>query len=99
MNSPTGVPAPPKPKGMTLPEPVFPQHPELVSDPGPETIPDHRDWTSAQIWRKVRGWLIPYIRSRVMPGGFHPITAYLFSTTSATLIVGIAGLITTRLKE
>ncbi|HMC72801.1 MAG TPA: radical SAM protein [Terriglobales bacterium] len=78
MNSPTGAPAPPKPKGMTLPEPVFPQHPELLKDPGPDIIPDHRDWTRAQIWRKVRGWLIPYVRSRVMPGDFHPITAYLF---------------------
>jgi len=28
--------------------------------------------------RKVRGWLIPYLPSRVMPGDFHPITAYLF---------------------
>ncbi len=28
--------------------------------------------------RKVRGWLVPYVRSRVMPGDFHPITAYLF---------------------
>ncbi len=28
--------------------------------------------------RKVRGWLVPYMRSRVMPGDFHPITAYLF---------------------
>src|SRR5260370_37193133 len=28
--------------------------------------------------RKVRGWLGPCIRSRVMPGDFHPITAYLF---------------------
>jgi MoaA/NifB/PqqE/SkfB family radical SAM enzyme len=28
--------------------------------------------------RKVRGWLVPYIRSRVMPGNFHPITSYLF---------------------
>jgi len=78
MNSPSGLPVVPTPKGMTLPEPIFPQHSELVKDPGPETIPDHRDWTRSQIWRKVRGWLIPYMRSRVMPGDFHPITAYLF---------------------
>jgi len=25
-----------------------------------------------------RGWLFPYVRSRVLPGEFHPITAYLF---------------------
>ena len=24
------------------------------------------------------GWLVPYVRSRVTPGEFHPITAYLF---------------------
>jgi len=28
--------------------------------------------------RKARGWLFPYLRSRVMPGDFHPIIAYLF---------------------
>jgi hypothetical protein len=27
----------------------------------------------------MRGWLFPYIRSRVLPGDFHPITAYLFT--------------------
>ena len=26
----------------------------------------------------MRGWLFPYIRSRVLPGDFHPITSYLF---------------------
>jgi len=71
-------PAPPEPKGATLPEPVFPQHPELLLDPGPETPLDKRQWSRELIMRKVRGWLVPYIRSRVMPGDFHPITAYLF---------------------
>ncbi len=71
-------PAPPEPKGATLPEPVFPQYPELLSDPGPDTPPEKRRWNREQIMRKVRGWLIPYMRSRVMPGDFHPITAYLF---------------------
>ncbi|MGD0870014.1 MAG: radical SAM protein [Bryobacteraceae bacterium] len=71
-------PAPPAPQGATLPEPVFPQYPELLSDPGPETPPEKRQWSREQIKRKVRGWLVPYIRSRVMPGDFHPITAYLF---------------------
>jgi MoaA/NifB/PqqE/SkfB family radical SAM enzyme len=28
--------------------------------------------------RSVRGWLGPYVRSRVFSGDFHPITAYLF---------------------
>ena len=26
----------------------------------------------------MRGWLIPYVRSRVLPGDFHPITSYFF---------------------
>ena len=26
----------------------------------------------------MRGWLFPYVRSRVLPGEFHPIIAYLF---------------------
>ncbi len=68
----------PEPKGMTLPEPVFPQHPELLNDPGPETPPERRDWTKEQILRKMRGWLVPYLRSRLLPGDFHPITSYLF---------------------
>ena len=63
---------------MTLPEPVFPEHPERLADPGLETPPEQREWSRQQILRKVRGWLVPYIRSRVMPGEFHPITAYLF---------------------
>jgi MoaA/NifB/PqqE/SkfB family radical SAM enzyme len=71
-------PAPPASKGVTLPQPVFPQYPELLSDPGPETPPEKRCWSREQILRKVRGWLLPYLRSRVMPGDFHPITAYLF---------------------
>ena len=76
--NPSGGPSPPALKGATLPEPVFPQHPELLKDPGPELAPEKREWTRELVWRKVRGWLVPYIRSRVMPGEFHPIIAYLF---------------------
>jgi MoaA/NifB/PqqE/SkfB family radical SAM enzyme len=72
------APVPPVSKGLTLPEPVFPQFPEKLADPGPETPPQRRDWSRDQILRKARGWLVPYLRSRVMPGQFHPITAYLF---------------------
>lgn len=71
-------PVPPVSKGATLPEPVFPQYPRLLSDPGPDTPPVRREWSREHIIRKVRGWLVPYLRSRVMPGDFHPITAYLF---------------------
>lgn len=72
-------PQPPAAKGLTLPEPVFPQHPELLADPGLDAPPERREWSREQILRKVRGWLVPYLRSRVMPGDFHPITAYLFT--------------------
>ena len=68
----------PPPKGWTLPEAVYPLHPERVNDSGPELIPEKRNWTIPQVYGKMRGWLFPYIRSRVMPGDFHPITAYLF---------------------
>jgi len=68
----------PEPKGMTLPNPVFPQYPEKLSDPGPEVAPPKRNWSLPLVYRAMRGWLFPYIRSRVLPGDFHPITAYLF---------------------
>jgi MoaA/NifB/PqqE/SkfB family radical SAM enzyme len=75
--------AQPQPKpalvlGKRLPDPVFPRFPEKLLDPGPATIPQTRDWTLPEVYRKMRGWLFPYIRSRIMPDGFHPITSYLF---------------------
>jgi MoaA/NifB/PqqE/SkfB family radical SAM enzyme len=71
-------PEPPPAKGLALPEPLFPLRPELLADPGLETPPEKRSWDRGLIYRKVRGWLVPYLRSRVMAGEFHPITAYLF---------------------
>jgi MoaA/NifB/PqqE/SkfB family radical SAM enzyme len=65
-------------KGLTLPEPVFPQYPEKLDDPGPEIPPEKREWSNKATYRKMRGWLGPYLRSRFLPGEFHPITAYLF---------------------
>jgi MoaA/NifB/PqqE/SkfB family radical SAM enzyme len=78
MVSPLNAPQPPTAKGLTLPEPVFPRHPEKLSDPGPESAPEKRDWTLSQVYRAMRGWLFPYMRSRVLPGEFHPMVAYLF---------------------
>ena len=78
MNGGPQAPRIPQPRGLTLPEPVFPQHPELLHQEGPETPPEKREWSRQQIYRKMRGWLFPYIRSRVLPGEFHPITSYLF---------------------
>lgn len=65
-------------RGATLPEPSFPQHPEVLFDPGPAVPPERRKWTLGQTLRSARGWLAPYLRSRLLPGEFHPITAYLF---------------------
>src|SRR6202008_3191900 len=67
------------PKGLTLPVPVFTQYPEKLNDPGPEYPPEgNRKWGARPIFRAMRGWLYPYLRSRVLPGDFHPITSYLF---------------------
>jgi MoaA/NifB/PqqE/SkfB family radical SAM enzyme len=68
-----------EPKGLTLPTPVFPQYPDRLNDPGPERPPEgNRKWGVRPIARAMRGWLYPYMRSRVLPGDFHPITSYLF---------------------
>ena len=85
MHSAPEPPEPPQPKGATLPEPVFPQYPEHLEDPGPEKPLEKREWTRQQIYRKMRGWLFPYMRSRVLPGDFHPITAYLFTDYKCNL--------------
>jgi len=77
------LPAPGQPSH--LPEPVYPSRPELQNVPDPETFADRRKWTADLIYRAMRGWLFPYIRSRVMPGEFHPIIAYLFTEWKCNL--------------
>lgn len=72
-------PTPVAPKGLSLPVPVFPQYPKKLADPGPQKPPEgNRKWGLRPIYRTMRGWLFPYVRSRVSPGDFHPITSYLF---------------------
>jgi len=81
--------APLKPSAapLTLPEPVFPQFPEKLGDvePDPKYLPKpgvspYRSRTSWRaIRRALRGWLVPYLRSQILPGDFHPIIAYLFT--------------------
>jgi MoaA/NifB/PqqE/SkfB family radical SAM enzyme len=85
MVSPSEAPQPPTPKGLTLPEPVFPQFPEKLADAGPDSPPEKRDWTASLVHRAMRGWLFPYIRSRVLPGDFHPMVAYLFAEYKCNL--------------
>jgi hypothetical protein len=53
-------------------------------DPDPKFLPSGDNPYCTRITpyilrRALRGWLYPYIRSRVAPGDFHPIIAYLFT--------------------
>lgn len=70
---------------VTLPDPVYPSRPELADFPDPETFPDKRSWGPNYVFRAMRGWLFPYMRSRVLPGEFHPIIAYLFTEWKCNL--------------
>ena len=70
----------------TLPEPPFPRHPELLDDAGVDfdalehaAVEGRRKWTRPQILNALRAWAVPYLTSRVLPGDFHPIVAYLFT--------------------
>jgi MoaA/NifB/PqqE/SkfB family radical SAM enzyme len=74
----------------TLPDPVFPQRPELLAASDslidkPHVPPETRRWTAPLIYRTMRGWLFPYVKSRVLPGDFHPIIAYLFTEWKCNL--------------
>jgi hypothetical protein len=73
-------------ESLALPEPVFPQRPELCGDvaPNPKCLPSNgkpyrTHVTPFIVRRALRGWLYTYIRSRITPGDFHPIIAYLFT--------------------
>ena len=73
---------------QTFPEPVFPQRPELLGSiefDAPWSPPDQRKWSAGQIYHAMRGWLFPYIRSRVTSGDFHPLIAYLFTEFKCNL--------------
>jgi MoaA/NifB/PqqE/SkfB family radical SAM enzyme len=86
------VPASPLTQPQSLPEPVFPQHPELLTDQEleidkqrSEADPYRRRWPASHIRRAMRGWLLPYVKSRVLSGDFHPIIAYLFTEYKCNL--------------
>jgi len=75
-----------------LPDPVFPQHHGLLiaddsrlSKRRMDVDPYRRGWSAPLIYRVLRGWLFPYIKSRVLPGDFHPIIAYLFTEWKCNL--------------
>jgi len=73
-----------------FPEPVFPQHPKLYEESKalidkPHAPPEKRRWSMPLVYRAMRGWLFPYVKSRVLPGDFHPIIAYLFTEWKCNL--------------
>src|SRR6478672_11865120 len=70
--------------GDKLPGPVFPQHPEFLTD---EAWPGdgERHWPASKILQTMRGWAVPWLKSRVLPGDFHPIIAYLFTEWKCNL--------------
>ncbi len=67
-----------------LPEPVFPRRPELLPD-DPWPGDGERHWTPKQIYHAMHGWAFPYVKSRLLPGNFHPIVAYLFTEYKCNL--------------
>ena len=77
---------------VSLPEPVFPQFPSFVGDIEPDLkfLPSNGNYyrtriTPFMLRRAFRGWLYPYIRSRLLPGEFHPIISYLFTEWKCNL--------------
>jgi MoaA/NifB/PqqE/SkfB family radical SAM enzyme len=77
---------------LTLPDPIYPHFPEKRGnvEPDPKYLPKdgspYRTRVSfSMISRAMRGWAAPYLRSRVLPGEFHPIIAYLFTEFKCNL--------------
>ena len=77
---------------LSLPDPVFPQYPDKLGDIEPPKKymprPGHNYRTRASapyIAGALRGWLYPYVKSRVLPGPFHPIICYLFTEWKCNL--------------
>ena len=81
---------PPPPNGILqrFPEVVFPQRPELLTAADEPYMPkpgEKRHYTASQILHTMKGWALPYLRSRITPGEFHPLIAYLFNEWKCNL--------------
>src|SRR5579863_9332108 len=63
---------------LALPSPVFPQHPAVLQT-------GKRHWPASKVMKTMRGWMVPYLKSRVLPGEFQPIIAYLFTEWKCNL--------------
>ena len=77
---------------LTLPEPPYPRHPEKCGQVEPDAKylprggnPYRTRVTAPMVARALQGWLVPYVRSRVTPGDFHPIISYLFTEWKCNL--------------
>jgi MoaA/NifB/PqqE/SkfB family radical SAM enzyme len=73
---------------LSLPYPIFPQRPELLNAADELYFPQDghkRKWKTSEIYRAMHGWMFPYFRSRVLPGEFHPLIAYLFNEWKCNL--------------
>src|SRR5438132_6671305 len=83
-------------KGLTLPEPVFPQCPEKLVDPGPEKLP--KNGTGAcrtSIGPCADGFSLTYVRA-CCPANSIPSPPTCLLSTNAISTAGIAGPTTTR---
>ena len=72
---------------QSLPRPPFPSRPELQQGTDEEYSPKDgkRKYGPAHIMRALRGWALPYLKSRILPGDFHPIVSYLFTEWKCNL--------------
>jgi hypothetical protein len=60
----------------------------------PPIRPPKRRCTTEHITRAFRCWAVPWLKSRVLTGDFHPIIAYLFSEWKWKLDLNTVGLST-----
>jgi MoaA/NifB/PqqE/SkfB family radical SAM enzyme len=83
----SAVPPPPNGIPQKFPEMVFPQRPELLTAADEPYFPkdSKRHYTAPQIFHTMKGWMFPYFRSRLAPGPFQPLIAYLFNEWKCNL--------------
>jgi hypothetical protein len=80
-------------KALALPSPVFPEHPALLHEIDAADIAAHatvlqngkRPWPASTVLKTMKGWMFPYFKSRLLPGDFQPIIAYLFTEWKCNL--------------
>jgi MoaA/NifB/PqqE/SkfB family radical SAM enzyme len=87
---PAGAPAPLLPKNgvpQKLPDPIYPRRPELLKGEDSDYMPKNgkRHYSPSHILHSMQGWMFPYLKSRLLPGEFHPIIAYLFTEWKCNL--------------